>query len=357
MTGIYEPLLRTVLDGEEAIVVTDLSKPLPVKTLYRQSEISSRDLSKILDLSEPGSILKTLDDGSLIMVERFRPNPRLIVFGGGHISDAIAKAVNSLNFELWIYDDRPSFSSPARFPMAQGTICDSFEAISDHIKLRNTDLVVIATRGHRHDEECLRFVLNGQKPQYFGMIGSKRRIAIIKRKLLEEGLAPEKIEPLRSPIGLPIGAITPGEIAISILAQIIEDRRKALGHQGLSHVEDVTDLSLLKWLASKSYDEAALITVTSTNGSSPRKSGAKMVAFFDGRTVGSIGGGCAEAEVITNAREVMGSSGHLLMTIDLTDSAEEDGMVCGGRMGVLIEDISPKADPTKARPRPGTRSD
>jgi xanthine dehydrogenase accessory factor len=101
-------------------------------------------------------------------------------------------------------------------------------------------------------------------------------------------------------------------------------------------------MDLMAWLAAEPSTEggAALVTVTFTTGSTPRKAGAKMAVLFDGRTVGSVGGGCAEAGLITAAREIMGTGGHLEIGVDLTDSAEEDGMVCGGRMEALIEDLA-----------------
>jgi xanthine dehydrogenase accessory factor len=139
---------------------------------------------------------------------------------------------------------------------------------------------------------------------------------------------------LHSPIGLAIGALTPEEISVSILAEIVRERR--LGVHG-STGECYADYELIGLLARDDCEEAAVVTVLSADGSTPREAGAKMAVFRDGRTAGSIGGGCAEADVIRDAIDVIDTGGFRLKTIDMTDSAEEDGMVCGGRMEVLIE--------------------
>jgi xanthine dehydrogenase accessory factor len=271
------------------------------------------------------------------MTEPFSPRPRLVVFGGGHITLALAPMAAMMDFELVIYDDRPAFSSPARFPMADRTICDSFETIGANLAFTPRDYVVITTRGHRHDEDCLKYVLEGPEPFYTGMIGSRRRVAIVKRQFLDNNFDQRRIEGLNSPIGLAIGAVTPPEIAVSILAQIIQKRRENEARRGRGELEVFADMSLLRFLASPRDTKLALVTVVGSKGSTPRRAGAKMAVFFDGRTMGSIGGGCSEAAVITKAREVIGTGGYELATVDLTDTAEEDGMVCGGHMEVLIE--------------------
>jgi xanthine dehydrogenase accessory factor len=346
--NIFKNLLDSVEAGDESFLVTDLSNPVAGKTIYCEKELNEVTLAERLGTLPPENnslVFSRRSDASSLVVEHFAPKPRLIVFGGGHISASLAPMAVNLDLELWIYDDRPSFSNPARFPMARTAICDSFDSISDNITLRASDYVVVATRGHRHDECCLRFVLEGAEPFYVGLIGSRRRVAIVKIKLIDEGYSSDRLERVRTPIGLPIGAVTPAEIAVSILAEIIRDRRSNNLIPQRGRLESFADMALLKWLAAGQQDKAALITITAAYGSTPRRAGAKMVAIFDGQTVGSIGGGCAEARVITEAREIMGTCGFRLQTIDLTDSAEEDGMVCGGRMQVLIEDLSQTMSP------------
>jgi xanthine dehydrogenase accessory factor len=215
----------------------------------------------------------------------------------------------------------------------------------ERLKIRKSDYAVIVTRGHQHDTLCLQGVLSGTLPHYIGMIGSRRRVAIVRKQLADEGFPPEDIAKVYSPIGLRIGAVTPQEISIAILAEIVQHRRK--GPAWLPASDDAvsrdiitsSDVDLVEWLADEKNVADALITVVSTRGSTPREAGAKMAVSYDGSFVGTIGGGCAEAGVIADARNVIRNGGYSFKTLDLTDSAEEDGMVCGGKMTILIESL------------------
>jgi xanthine dehydrogenase accessory factor len=152
--------------------------------------------------------------------------------------------------------------------------------------------------------------------------------------LESEGYQKEKLDKVYAPIGLEIGAVTPEEIAIAIIAQVINSRRK--GSEKVNWPE--TDMDVLAELSKEDKDPRALITIISTKGSVPREAGAKMLVWPDGKIVGSIGGGCSEAGVINIARDVIGNKGCQIKDIDMTASiAEEEGMVCGGIMQVLIE--------------------
>jgi xanthine dehydrogenase accessory factor len=241
-----------------------------------------------------------------------------------------------LKFKVTVFDDRPSFADRTRFPDASEVICESFERISQRLAFRGNDYVAIMTRGHRHDIECLRSVLSSEAfPLYVGMIGSRRRVALVRRQMKEEGFSSERLERLHAPIGLDIGAVGPEEIALSILAEIVREKRGSVSQKRESHA----DMELLESLAGAAEERAAVVTVVATKGPTPREAGAKMAVFYDGRTVGSIGGGCAEADVARDARQIILEGGYRLRTIDMEDSAEEDGMACGGKMEVLIEDL------------------
>ena len=148
------------------------------------------------------------------VAEPFFPKERLIILGGGHVA-------------LPVVDDRLSFANPGRFPMAEKVICDDFGHAIKELKIQESDYICIVTRGHRHDADCLRMIGKGKEPAYLGMIGSRRRVGIVKQELLEEGYDPERMSRLKSPIGLKIGGVTPEEIAISILAEIIQVKRRA----------------------------------------------------------------------------------------------------------------------------------
>jgi xanthine dehydrogenase accessory factor len=259
----------------------------------------------------------------------------MIIFGGGHIAVPLSQMASFLKFSVTIFDDRPFFANRIRFPWANNVICENFEKISQRLSFRRSDYIVIVTRGHRHDIECLRSVLSGDLPYYMGMIGSRRRVAIVRRQMVGEGFPQEHIDYLHSPIGLDIGAVTPEEIAVSILAEVILEKRR--GGSVPRNRGCYADMALMEALATESSEKVAIITVLSTEGSTPREAGAKMAVLYDGRSIGSIGGGCAEADVIRDARDIILKGGYRFKTVDMADSAEDDGMVCGGRMKVLIE--------------------
>ena len=273
-------------------------------------------------------------------VRRFIPEDRLIVLGGGHIAVPLCKMAAMLDFAVTVVDDRPSFANAARFPEAAQVICDGFASAIASLRVRPTDYVCVITRGHRWDGECLRQILRGAYPSYLGMIGSRRRVTGLLGLLREEGFDAEKLAEIHTPIGLKIGAETPAEIAVSICAELVQHRRSRPDGADEAVLERTdTDFALLRFLA-EGKAPAALMTVLSTRGSTPMESGAIMVMDSLGKTIGTIGGGCGEAEVMTAARRLIGTGQSRVVEVDMTnDVAEEEGMVCGGKMRVLIEDV------------------
>ena len=272
---------------------------------------------------------------------RFVPDERLVLLGGGHIAVPLCKMAAMLDFAVTVVDDRPSFANYQRFPEAAEVLCDSFENAIEKLALRDTDYVCVITRGHRWDGDCLRAILKGTYPSYLGMIGSKRRVTGLLGLLREEGYDAADLERIHTPIGLKIGAITTAEIAVSICAELVQHRRNLPEGEGEPCLEQTnTDFALLRFMA-ESDEPAALMTVVETRGSTPVDSGAIMAMDSLGRIYGTIGGGCGEAEVMTEARRLIGTGGRKLMEVDMTNEiAEEEGMVCGGKMLVLIEDVS-----------------
>lgn len=158
--------------------------------------------------------------------------------------------------------------------------------------------------------------------------------------LSEEGYSAEAMKRICTPIGLPIGAVTPEEIAISIMAEVVAYKRlpEHQKHQERYSNQSDIDLDVIRYLASSS-EPKAVVTVIEAKGSTPRSAGAKMAVSPLGRVTGSIGGGCSEGAVIREAIKLIGTGTYKTYEIDLTgDVAESDGMVCGGIMRVLIED-------------------
>jgi xanthine dehydrogenase accessory factor len=330
---IYSRLYEILRKSDEAVLVTVCGPRGVSRALHApNSPEYARIAEKADNEGDDESLCAEKNDDEIIITERFLPHPRMLIFGGGHVSLPLSRIASMLNFDVIVFDDRPTFASRERFPWACDVICEGFGRIAERVEILAHDYVVIVTRGHKHDQECLRAVFGGTTPFYAGMIGSRRRVTIVRKQMEEEGYAATLVERLHSPIGLSIGAVTPEEIAVSILAEVVKEKRGAQP----ARRESYADMDLMKWLASND-ERAALVTVLSTSGSTPREAGAKMAVLWDGRTVGSIGGGCAEADVIRDARFLAESGAWRLKTVDMTDSAEDDGMVCGGSMDLLIE--------------------
>lgn len=162
-----------------------------------------------------------------IFVEPILPQPTLYVFGGGHVSIALANAAHTAGFSIGIVDDRESFANAQRFPMA-GEIYTSFDDAFEKIRPNASSYLVIVTRGHRDDMRVLRWAI-GTDARYIGMIGSKRKVLSVYQALEKEGVPKDKFERIHAPVGLEIGALTPEEIAISIAAELVAIRRNAAG--------------------------------------------------------------------------------------------------------------------------------
>jgi len=158
-------------------------------------------------------------------IEVHQARPTLLIAGGGHIALPLAQMAALCEFRVVVLDDRPSYANAARFPMADQCLCELFEPALRRFPIDRDTYIVIITRGHQHDVECLRAVLESPAA-YIGMIGSRRRIRGVFELLeREEGIAPALLGRVHAPIGLPIAAHTPAEIAVSILAEVINVRR------------------------------------------------------------------------------------------------------------------------------------
>ena len=148
---------------------------------------------------------------------------RVYLFGGGHVSQALVRAIVPLGFRPVVYDDRPEFTDPALFPGVEETVCSPFGELEHHVTVTADDYVVIMTRGHQADYEVLtKTIRSGAR--YIGCIGSRKKLSICRDRLLEAGFAAEEYARVHAPIGLSIGAETPAEIAVSVAAEMIAVR-------------------------------------------------------------------------------------------------------------------------------------
>jgi xanthine dehydrogenase accessory factor len=170
-----------------------------------------------------------------IFVEPILPQPVVYLFGGGHVSIAVANAANAAGFGIAVIDDRETFANTQRFPMAQAVhtnFADAFETI----RPGPSSYLIIVTRGHKEDMRVLAWAVR-TGARYVGMIGSKRKVLAVYKALENEGYRPEEFAKVYAPMGLDIGALSPEEIAVSIVAELIAIRRNAGGaaHKKLNY--------------------------------------------------------------------------------------------------------------------------
>lgn len=163
-----------------------------------------------------------------VYLNALSPRPTLFLFGGGHVGLALARLAPTAGFRLVVVDDREEFASRERFPMAEQVLVRPFRTAAEGLELGRLSFAAIMTRGHRWDREVLAQILRSDAA-YVGMIGSRRKTAATWEALRQEGFSDTDLERVHAPIGLPIGGDSPGEIAISIMAQLIQVYRLGKG--------------------------------------------------------------------------------------------------------------------------------
>lgn len=178
--------------------------------------------------TESGLSRRTVAGAAAIYLEVVESRPTFVIVGGGHIGRSLATLGRFLDFHVTVIDDREEFADRDRLPEADEIICEDFEVALDSLEVDSNTTIVMVTRGHKQDETSLRHSL-GRGAGYVGMIGSRRRTTAVLEHLREEGFAPEELAKVRTPIGLDIGAETPEEIALSIMAEMVLLRRGGTG--------------------------------------------------------------------------------------------------------------------------------
>ncbi|HET6413079.1 MAG TPA: XdhC/CoxI family protein [Anaeromyxobacter sp.] len=165
--------------------------------------------------------------GSLeIFIEAVLPASVVYVFGAGHVGLNIYRVARIAGFEVTIADDRDTYANRERFPEAKDVLTGDMDSILARLSPSAASFIVIATRGHRDDMRVLRWAI-GTPARYVGMLGSRRKVLTIFRTLREEGLDASALERVYAPVGLDIGAATPEEIAVAVVAELIACRRRA----------------------------------------------------------------------------------------------------------------------------------
>lgn len=218
-------LLLTTIASSSASEPQISTQWLPEDSIASQPDFpGSQALQACLDSETPR--LFESPSAFSILVEPVIPQPRILIAGGGHVGQALAHLASFNGFEVTVLDDRPEFTNPELFPPGVQTLCGPVPQSLASLPLSREVYVVIVTRGHKQDAEAFEACLHAPTA-YVGMIGSRRKVAMIRKSFLDSGLAtPEELSRVFAPIGFDIGAVTVPEIATSIMAQIIAVRRK-----------------------------------------------------------------------------------------------------------------------------------
>ncbi|OLN32691.1 XdhC family protein [Desulfosporosinus metallidurans] len=244
MIEFYAALNRWVNDNRLGVTGTIVSGKLskcPVGSKFLTDEngqdvlgqidaelmtLLEESIQDVLRIKTPKLIeLEFLNESVKVFLDPILPQARLLILGGGHIAVPLAEMGKLLEFQVSVVDDRPSFANSARFQQVSQVLCQDFETAIREFEFDANTYIIIVTRGHRHDKTCLAEVLKKTKPAYIGMIGSRRKVAALFEDLREDGFSEAELKSVHAPIGLDIGAQTPAEISVSIMAEIIMIRR------------------------------------------------------------------------------------------------------------------------------------
>jgi len=197
---------------------------------HAQKFLASRAEAATFKVEEISGNLEAWSDAR-VLFERIEPEPRLVICGAGHVGASLARLAHLVGYHITLIDDRAEFVTRERFPEKEIELIAAenwSDAVSACVRRGRGVAVAVVTRGHNEDEECMRAVL-AARPDYVGLIGSKRRTNIVLERLRASGFDETVLEQVRAPIGLDIGAVSPEEVALSILAEIVAERRGGKG--------------------------------------------------------------------------------------------------------------------------------
>ena len=272
-------------------------------------------------------------EGERVFLEMAAKKDRIIICGAGYVGNALARLSGFVGIYTIVLEDREFFAQKAREAGADEVICKPFDEAIASLDDEKNSAYVIMTRGHAYDQKCLTEVAK-KEAYYVGMMGSATRASMMKEELIHAGINKEWTENLHTPIGLKIGAQTPEEIAISVIAEILSERKKA--GCGMKEGHEVFECACRKL---KTGERFVLATILERKGSAPRREGTHFIVSESGETFGTIGGGKLEADVTEAAQDML--SKYLetrIIKADLNNrQASEEGLVCGGTVTVLLE--------------------
>lgn len=223
--GTVDIVVEPLVPQESYVAALEAAASAEQGTLTTALDWSNGPVKRFAPSAEPGGPAAALSEDRHTLVECLVPSPRVVVFGAGHVGSAIAHAVGVAGFRVVVVDDRAEFADPARFPAGTQVVASPADHALRQLAIAAQDAVVIATRGHRHDAVILEQVV-GTGAGYVGLLGSRRKQAVIAKALGAAGVPAEALARVRVPVGLAIGAETPEEIAVSVTAELIAWRRR-----------------------------------------------------------------------------------------------------------------------------------
>lgn len=323
-------LLATVMEGPDA----------GNRYFFSEGELIAQTGSEMMSENVERQITETPQSGiyeifqQKFFIEHLKRQAHLVICGGGHVSRQVVELAGRVGFHVTVLEDRPYFADRVRELGADQVLCDAFARSLDRIAGSMDTYFLVVTRGHRYDRECLEKILH-KKYAYVGMMASRGRSALLRKQMAEDGFDRQALDGIHTPVGLSIHAETPEEIAVSIVAELIQTKnqtRKTAGYDPL----------LMEYLtgAKEPDQEKVLATIVARRGSAPRSVGTKMIVLGDGRIIGTIGGGCMESEVQHQCLRLLreGKKRSRMVRADMTAvQAEDEGMVCGGTIDVFLE--------------------
>jgi xanthine dehydrogenase accessory factor len=309
MSTYYRTFLQTVREGGYNNLERRTEFMTGAEALYRDGVLIAQDGETAVQKPD--------------LVENIVAEPHLVLFGCGHVGKALYDLAVLQDMKVTILDSREELLTEERFPLAE-RICGEYDELLSHDYPQFVSpYFCIFTHGHRFDSDCLLYALK-HPHSYIGMIGSKAKIAHCMDNMRAAGIPDSKLEQVHSPIGLPINAVTPQEIAVAIMAQIISVFRK-------DKSAVAADAFLLAMAAQK---KGVMVRIVEKTGSSPRSVGSMMFVTEDG-LYGTVGGGAIENHAVRTAGKMLREEKEFLLEHLELQSDQELGMICGGSNTLL----------------------
>lgn len=310
------------IDKEKIYIIHTIkeNKILSLNYGYNIDAFNNYD-HKIIELLKK-EISTTLKINDLTyVIECIKHKPIIYIFGGGNVALALSNICKICNFYVVVFDQRKELAHKNRFINADEVICDNFINIFKTYKFKNNAYYVIATNTQQNDQKCLQEIIQ-KNYEYIGMLGSKQKSSMILSNLEKNNYPKEQLSKIYTPIGFSINAQSPEEIAISILAQIIEIKNS-------KNIQECY-LDFFKYVK----PPCILCTIISTTGSCPRKIGCKMIVYEDGSIYNTIGGGNLEVTVINKAKKLFTSNDNYTF-LDYVDANQSST-----KIQILLEKIT-----------------